>query len=221
MTIKEAIYERHTVRKYTGKEILEETAALLNSRVAENNGKFNLAIKLVTGNSEGVMGAAKLLLGQGVNNYFILAGEDTPGLDEKLGYCGADLILYAQTLGLNTWWIGGMVSKRGAEKNLGKKNLRIGSVIAVGYGKTQGVQHKSKQPEQISSYTGEAPDWFKAGVDAVLHAPTALNRQAFTITGKGNKVSISYAKSSFSGIDLGIGKYHFEAGAGKENFEWE
>lgn len=221
MTIKEAIYERHTVRKYTGKAIPAETAALLNGRVAENNGKFNLAIKLVTGNSEGIMGAAKLLLGQGVNNYFILAGEDTPGLDEKLGYCGADLILYAQTLGLNTWWIGGMVSKKGAEKNLNKKNLPIGSVIAVGYGKAQGVRHKSKQPEQISSYTGETPDWFKAGVDAVLHAPTALNRQAFTITGKGNKVSISYAKGSFSGIDLGIGKYHFVAGAGKENFEWE
>lgn len=221
MTIKEAIYERHTVRKYTGREIPEETVALLNSRVAENNGKFNLAVKLVTGNSEGIMAAAKLLLGQGVNNYFILAGEDTPGLDEKLGYCGADLILYAQTLGLNTWWIGGMVSKKGAEKNLGENNLRISSVIAVGYGKTQGTRHKAKQPEQISSYTGKAPAWFKAGVDAVLHAPTALNRQAFTITGSGNKVSISYAKGSFSGIDLGIGKYHFETGAGKENFEWE
>lgn len=32
MTIKEAIYERHTVRKYTGKAIPAETAALLNSR---------------------------------------------------------------------------------------------------------------------------------------------------------------------------------------------
>lgn len=220
MTIKEAIYERHTVRKYTEKAIPAETVALLNSRVAENNSKFNLAIKLVTGNSEGIMAAAKLLLGQGVNNYFILAGEDSPDLDEKLGYCGADLILYAQTLGLNTWWIGGMFSRKGAEKNLGGKNLRINGVIAVGYGETHGVQHKSKQPEQISSYTGEAPDWFKAGVDAVLHAPTALNRQSFTITGKGNKVSIGYAKGPFSGIDLGIGKYHFETGAGKENFEW-
>lgn len=118
MTIKEAIYERHTVRRYTGREIPEETVALLNSRVAENNGKFNLAVKLVTGNSEGIMAAAKLLLGQGVNNYFILAGEDTPGLDEKLGYCGADLILYAQTLGLNTWWIGG----NGQQKRGGKKS---------------------------------------------------------------------------------------------------
>lgn len=34
MTIKEAVYERHTVRKYTGREIPAETAAVLNSRVA-------------------------------------------------------------------------------------------------------------------------------------------------------------------------------------------
>lgn len=221
MTIKEAMYERYTVRRYTGREIPEETVDLLNSRIAENNGKFNLAVKLVTGNSEGIMAEAKLLLGQGVNNYFILAGEETPNIDEKLGYCGADLILYAQTLGLNTWWIGGMVSKKGDWKNLKVNNLNINSVIAVGYGKNQGVPHKSKQPEQISGYNGEKPDWFKSGVDAVLHAPNALNRQAFTITGSGNKVSIGYAKGSFSGINLGIGKYHFELGAGKNNFEWE
>ena len=24
----------------------------------------------------------------------------------------------------------------------------------------------------------------------------------------------------FSGVDLGIGKYHFELGAGRENFDW-
>jgi len=24
----------------------------------------------------------------------------------------------------------------------------------------------------------------------------------------------------FSNVDLGIGKYHFELGAGKENFQW-
>lgn len=113
-----------------------------------------------------------------------------------------------------------MVSKKGAEKNLGENNLRISSVIAVGYGKTQGTRHKSKRPEEISSYAEEEPEWFKAGVDALLHAPTALNRQSYTVKGSGNKVSISYAKGHFAGIDLGIGKYHFETGAGKENFEW-
>jgi len=28
------------------------------------------------------------------------------------------------------------------------------------------------------------------------------------------------SNGSYSGADLGIGKYHFELGAGKDNFEW-
>ncbi|MDO4523071.1 MAG: hypothetical protein Q4B57_08000 [Eubacteriales bacterium] len=37
----------------------------------------------------------------------------------------------------------------------------------------------------------------RAGVDAVLLAPTAINRQAYTITGKGNEVTMTYKKGAF------------------------
>ena len=33
--------------------------------------------------------------------------------------------------------------------------------------------------------------------------------------------TITAGEGHFSGIDLGIGKYHFEVGAGKENFDWQ
>lgn len=58
------------------------------------------------------------------------------------------------------------------------------------------------------------------GVEALLLAPTALNKQAFTVRGDGNKVYLTCDSGHFAGIDLGIGKYHFEVGAGKDNFEW-
>jgi len=51
-------------------------------------------------------------------------------------------------------------------------------------------------------------------------APTAFNRQLFYIKGKGNTVTIEYKAGEFQGIDTGLVKYHFEAAAGKENFEW-
>ena len=105
MTIREAVEKRHMVRQYTGKAIPADIVELLNERIAENNKKYNLHLALVVGNSDGIGGMAKLLLSRTVNNYIVLAGMDTPDLDEKLGYCGADLILYAQTLGLNTWWV--------------------------------------------------------------------------------------------------------------------
>ncbi len=221
MTTKEAIKERHMVRQYIDKAIPADIIELLNTRIAENNTKYNLHLTLAVGNSDGIGGMAKLLFSKTVNNYIILAGMDTPELDEKLGYCGADLILYAQTLGLNTWWVGGMFNGKGALKNLSNKDVRVNGVIAIGYGKTQGVPHKSKTAAEISKYNGDAPQWFVDGVNALLYAPTALNKQPYIVKGDGNKVSIFAGDGHFSGIDLGIGKYHFEVGAGKENFEWK
>lgn len=221
MTIKEAIEKRHMVRQYTSKAIPKDIVELLHARIDENNKTYHLHLALVVGNSDGIGGMAKRLLSKTVNNYIILAGTDTPELDEKLGYCGADLILYAQTLGLNTWWVGGMFNGKGALKNLSRQDVRVNGVIAIGYGKTQGVPHKSKTAAEISVYNGDAPQWFIDGVNALLYAPTALNKQPYVVKGNRNKVSISAGDGHFSGIDLGIGKYHFEVGAGRENFEWE
>lgn len=94
MTIKDAIPQRHMVRKYLSKPILSETVALLNTRIADHNARYGLNLKLVIGNSDGIGGMAKLLLmTKSVYNYIVLAGQDCVYLDEKLGYCGADLIL--------------------------------------------------------------------------------------------------------------------------------
>lgn len=52
-------------------------------------------------------------------------------------------------------------------------------VIAIGYGKTQGVPHKSKTPLEVADMSGDVPEWFKKGVEAALLAPTAVNQQKF------------------------------------------
>ncbi len=220
MTIKEAISERHTVRQYTDRKLSPETAELLNVRAEENNRSHGLDLTLVTENSDGLSGIAKIFASKGVNNYIVLAGRDTPELDENLGYCGADIILYAQTLGLNTWWIGGMYNAKAVGRLFNDSNIRINGIIAVGYGRNNGTPHKSKTAAEISSYDGTPPEWFSNGIDALLCAPTALNRQAFTVRGNGRRVSMEYHGGHFAKTDLGIGKYHFEAGAGKDNFEW-
>lgn len=219
MTIKKAMKERHMVRKYIDKPIPSDLVEKLNARITEKNQTYSLSLSLVTGNADGLGTLAKML-GKGVKNYIVLAGPDSANLDEKLGYCGADMILYAQTLGLNTWWVGGMYNAKGAQKNMNSGAARINGVLAIGYGQTQGVPHKSKTAAEISSYNGTAPQWFIDGVDALLLAPTALNKQAFTVRGDGNKVHLTCDSGHFAGIDLGIGKYHFEVGAGKDNFEW-
>lgn len=219
MTIQEAMKERHMVRKYQEKPIPTETAVQLQARLAQDNQASGLCLTLVTDNNDG-LGAMAKLISKNVSNYIILAGPDTPALDELLGYWGADAMLFAQTLGLNSWWVGGMFNAKGAVKHLTGTGLRVTGVIAVGYGATQGIPHKSKAAAGISSYEGAVPQWFRDGVSALLLAPTALNKQAYRVHGKGNKVTLSCDSGHFAGIDLGIGKYHFESGAGKDNFEW-
>lgn len=218
--MKDAIKTRHMVRRYINKPIPKELVSLLNERIGMNNASHNLNLQLVTENDDGLGAMAKLLAAKTVNNYIILAGPDSENLDEKLGYCGADLILYAQTLGLNTWWVGGMFHSKGAKKYIEQPDVRINGVIAIGYGQNQGIAHKSKKASEISRYEGEAPQWFCDGVEALLYAPTALNKQPYMVKGIGNQVKITAGEGHFSGIDLGIGKYHFELGAGRENFQW-
>ncbi len=221
MDMREAMFLRHTVRKYIAKTIPQEVVTALDGRIRQNNEAYHLNMQLMTENTDAFNAVLKIVLAKGVHNYIIRAGPDTEALCEKVGYAGADIMLYAQTLGLNTWWVGGTFSRKGVEKHIalldGQKLL---GVLVVGYGQTQGTPHKSKRAEDISAYQGGAPAWFARGVEAVLLAPTALNKQAFTIQGNGNQVMMACDNGAFSGVDLGIGKYHFELGAGKENFTW-
>ena len=59
------------------------------------------------------------------------------------------------------------------------------------------------------------------GVEAALLAPTAMNQQKFYFTlNEDQTVSAKSGIGFYSKTDLGIVKYHFEIGAGTENFQW-
>lgn len=219
MNLKEAMQKRHMVRKYINKPISDELINKINERISMNNKKFNLSMKLMVNNNKGVSSIMKLIMAKGVNNFIILAGDNSSNLDERLGYSGADIMLFAQTLGLNTWWVGGTFNRSVSQY---VDNKKVTGIIAIGYGESQGKPHKSKMVEDVSKYNGtEIPSWFISGVDGALLAPTALNKQDFMIIGNKNKVKIECDNGIFTGSNVGLIKYHFELGAGKENFKWE
>ena len=219
MDMKQAMSERHMVRKYTNKPIPIEIAQKIDERLNDINREYCTDIKLVRDDSSAFNAAIKLVLAKGVRNYFILAGNAAHDLRERLGMAGADLMLFCQTLGLNTWWVGGTYSHaKMTEKAPGDEVI---GVIAVGYGATQGKPHKSKSAQEVATYEGPEPEWFKRGVEAALLAPTALDKQAFKIKGIGDEVSITYESGTFSGEDLGLVKYHFALGAGDHPFSWQ
>lgn len=221
MTVQEAIQSRHSVRSYTDKEIEPEKLSELRALTEQYNREGGLNIQLITGDPK-AFGSRLARYGKfsGVSNYFALIGPKSDRLDEKLGYYGERLALKAQTLGLNTCWVGLTYKKNPAVVQVGSGE-KLRCVIALGYGETQGVAHKVKTVAQVARADGAMPEWFRKGVEAALLAPTAVNQQKFLFTLRdGNLVAAQAGWGFFTKIDLGIAKLHFEVGAGKENFEW-
>lgn len=228
MELQEAIHARHSVRAYRETALSEDVVAVLRERIDACNRTGGLHIQLVTDEPKAFMGTlAKYGKFSGVRNYLVMAGRKAGDLDERVGYYGEQLVLLAQTLGLNTCWVGLTYNKVPGTYTLGEDE-RIACYIAIGYGETQGVSHKTKRPEQVSNVSDLTPEWFRKGVEAALLAPTAVNQQKFHFEyidacgGSKNKVvaSRTFSLVGYTRMDLGIAKCHFEIGAGTENFEW-
>ena len=227
MTIQEAIETRHSVRAYKEQPLTEKIVRMLEEQIAILNDEGQLHIQLILNEPKAFQGTlAKYGKFRGVTNYIVMAGKKSEDLDERVGYYGEHLVLLAQTLGLNTCWVGLSYSKVPGTYVL-DEGEKIACYIALGYGETQGVGHKIKTVEQVSNASDITPSWFKKGVEAALLAPTAVNQQKFSFeyVGMENSHHKILAKRGFSMIgytqmDLGIAKYHFELGAGKANFVW-
>ena len=227
MTIQEAIEARHSVRAYKDQPLADEVARRLEEEIAVVNQKGNLHVQLIRNEPKAFQGTmAKYGKFRNANNYIVMAGKKAEDLDERVGYYGEHLVLLAQTLGLNTCWVGLSYSKVPGTYVL-DEGEKIACYIAIGYGETQGVGHKIKTVGQVSNASDATPSWFRKGVEAALLAPTAVNQQKFSFeyVGMSNNRHQVRAKKGFSMIgytqmDLGIAKCHFEIGAGKVNYEW-
>ena len=228
MTIQEAIEARHSVRAYTGQPLAADVVEVLEEKIRELNEKGHLNMQLIRNETKAFQGKlAKYGKFRGVNDYIVMAGQKSDDLDERIGYYGEQLVLLAQTFGLNTCWVGLSYSKVPGTYILEAGEV-IEAYISIGYGETQGVSHKIKSVEQVSNANDLTPSWFRQGVEAALLAPTAVNQQKFFfeyIPARDGKPVRVLAKRNFSLIgftqmDLGIAKCHFEIRAGKENFEW-
>lgn len=221
MELMEAIKKRHSVRQYTDKPIDSEIIAELQAEIDACNKEGNLHIQLIT-NEPKAFDSIMAHYGKfsGVTNYIALVGKKSESLDELCGYYGERIVLKAQQLGLNTCWVAMTYKKIPGTFEVGNGE-KLTVVISLGYGATQGAERKSKSVEAVSNANAQSPDWFKAGVEAALLAPTAMNQQKFTLTYADGKVAAKAGVGFYAKMDLGIVKYHFEIGAGKENFTWK
>lgn len=220
MNWEEAVKTRHSVRQYQNKSLESAVISQLQTEIDACNRESGLHIQLVTNEPKAFDGfMAHYGKFSGVTDYIVLIGKKNAELDENCGYYGEHLVLKAQQLGLNTCWVALTYSKI-KTAFLMDKGEKLCAVIALGYGQTQGVPHPSKTIREVTKSNEELPEWFKNGIEAALLAPTAMNQQKFLFSLNGNKVTAKAGRGFYAKVDLGIVKYHFEVGAGKNNFDW-
>lgn len=227
MTLQEAIEVRHSVRAYKNEPLAEDVARRLEEEIAEVNQVGHLHVQLIQNEPKAFQGTlAKYGKFRNVTSYLVMAGKKAEDLDERIGYYGEQLVLLAQTLGLNTCWVG-LSYRKIPDTYVLEEGEVIKAYISIGYGETQGVNRKSKTVEQVSNTSDITPSWFKRGVEAALLAPTAVNQQKFSFEYLGMKddrhqvrAKKGFSLVGYTQMDLGIAKYHFEIGAGKDNFDW-
>ena len=212
----DAIKERHSVRNYTPERIQAEKIVKLNEKIRELNETGNIHLQLIedAGNTYNKLFNRVAGLGS-APSVIACVGPDDETLEQRIGYYGERLVLFAQTLGLNTCWAGTFNKKNiGADIRAGE---RIVISIAIGYGDGKGKPHKSKTMEQVIDAKGDRPYWFNKGVEMALLAPTAINQQKFLIRlNEDETVDFVDKGGVFSQVDLGIVKCHFEIGSERE-----
>ena len=219
MELMEAIRRRHAVRQYTDRPLPPEVLAALMEETVACNRESGLHIQLVHDEPEAFQGfMAHYGKFRGVRNYLAFIGPK--GADEKIGYYGERLVLKAAQLGLDSCWVA-MSYRKGKCPVTVEGGEKLVCVASLGYGETHGVPHKSKPLEEDYKADRELPDWFRSGVEAALLAPTAMNQQKFLLTLEGDTVQSESTGGFYAKVDLGIVKYHFEVGAGKDHFTWK
>ena len=146
MDLLQAMKERHSVRSYDEKSIEAGTLEKLRSFIKECNKESGLHMQLVLDEPHAFEGfMAHYGKFSGVRNYIALIGRKGNDLEEKCGYYGEKVVLYAQTLGLNTCWVGLTYSKVKSALQIDPEE-KLCLVIAIGYSQTQGVSHNSNFP---------------------------------------------------------------------------
>lgn len=223
MTELEAIRNRHSVRKYNDRPLEGRDVKALQDKIAELNKEGDLNMQLVLDERKAFKGFLSYGKFSNVSNYIMVIGRKSDSLEYRAGYYSEKLVLFAQTIGLDTCYVGLTYKKIDGAFKVGSDE-KILLCIAIGYGEADGWRsHKVKRPDQVSNITDESPLWFRNGVEAALLAPTAVNQQKFYFEYvpqdkvrpvKGSSI-VGYTK-----IDLGIAMYNFEIGAGRDNFRW-
>lgn len=222
--MREAIKNRISKRSYTGEPLNPQHMEQVQNIIRQLNEQSGLNIELLKDGSQ-AFGSMKKSYGffKNVCSVILLKGSnDLNDLFEKVGYYGESLMLDLVDLGLGTCWVGGTYDADAYEIPSGEKLV---CVMPVGYisdkatlvGKVMVRSHTMRKPveDRIKSDVSPLPDWIRNGMEAVVLAPSAINRQKPHFEYENGFLSASVPNTyEMDLVDLGIAKFHFVSESG-------
>lgn len=235
------VRNRRSVRTYDGRELdtqdLEKLSAFMEQ--IENPYGIPVTFKLLDAKKEGL----KCPVVSGTNLYVGAKVQHAPHAEEAFGYSFEKLVLYAQSLGIGTVWIGGTMDRAAFSRamELGEGE-RMPCVSPLGYpakkmSMRETVMRKAAKADHRAPFgtlffdgsfahplTEEKAGELAKALEMVRWAPSAVNKQPWrAVVGdnavhfylKHSKGFVSDAVGDMQKIDLGIALCHFALAAGE------
>lgn len=226
----EAIFLRHSQRKYSGEVPSDEVTSRIQKVCDEFRPFPGSRAVLVREPGERVFKGAVSELFYKVTEtplYVAFIGDMyVPEVQAATGYLGEGIILEATALGLNTCWVGGFYRPEEVIKQI---NLNTGEqvlgITPIGYSMEEkdrvGVSSKQYRRRTLSKLImrGDVKEkWVKTALEAARIAPSAGNRQPwrFSVDDDSITVSSDSKRRGFgisSELNCGIVMLHIELGA--------
>ncbi|MDS0524367.1 nitroreductase family protein [Clostridium sp. SHJSY1] len=224
----DSINIRTSRRKYESGDIERSKIDNIEAMIESINEESGLRIKFVENASDILNGfAASYGMISGATSLIALIGDSyMQDLKKYIGYYGELLVLECTRLGLGTCWIGGTYNKKACKNSVNlSDNEEVVCIIAVGDVNDEKsfkeklvsrLNRKNKSfDETLVSCDGEVLPWIKAGIDASILAPSAMNKQpiAFSFVDGKLKAFVIKENHGYEYVDLGIAMAHFQLGA--------
>ena len=233
MSIQELIRARRSVRSFDGRVLDEATKEKLLSCDMENPYGIPVTVKFLSAKDHGlscpVVTDCDLYVGGRV--------KDVPKACVAFGFSFERFVLYAQSLGLGTVWLGGTMNREAYEKAMGLAHDELMLCASpVGYPAAKMSMRESMMRKVIKAderlafeelyfdgdfttpLTKEKAGKVAAALEMVRLAPSAVNKQPWRVVVAGDSVHFYLVRNKGVGhgekldmqmIDMGIALCHF------------
>lgn len=245
--IAELVRSRRSVRTFDGKEMSAEDFKKLSAYMEEIDNPYGIPVEFKMLDTKEHKLTSPVI--SGANLYVGAKAKNIAHMEEAVGYSLEMLVLYAQSLGIGTVWIGGTMDRAAFERamELGEDE-RMPCVSPLGYpakkmSVKEGIMRKAVKADSRLPFetlffdsafdrplTEEKAGCLAKVLESVRWAPSAVNKQPWRVVIdqntahfylKRNKGFISDAVGDMQKIDLGIALCHFALVAGENGLSPE